>query len=149
MGLNLGFSLALSDHLRFIAYLMMLFHILTDLFWRDHKTSGLAKAVWVLFLIVFPMVTALVYLIARGTGMSERARESGSGQAADRRLHQAGGGSFARRRRSPTPRRSWRRARSPRPTSTGSKPRRWANFVAACRARALYAPGMARQWRRG
>ncbi len=59
----------------FIAYLMILFNILADLFWRDHKTSGWIKAVWVLFLIVFPYVTALIYLIARGTGMAERAQQ--------------------------------------------------------------------------
>ncbi len=54
----------------------MLFQILTDLFWRDHKTSGFAKAIWVILLIVFPWLTALVYLIARGNGMAERAREA-------------------------------------------------------------------------
>ena len=52
----------------------MLFQILTDLFWRDHKTSGWIKAVWVIFLIVFPWITALIYLIARGQGMSQRAQ---------------------------------------------------------------------------
>ncbi|MGW9181728.1 SHOCT domain-containing protein [Agromyces sp. NPDC055658] len=57
-----------------IAYLLVLFQILTDLFWRDHKTSGWVKAVWVVFLIVFPWLTALVYLIARGKGMSECAQ---------------------------------------------------------------------------
>ncbi|WP_374158575.1 hypothetical protein ACEWX3_02170 [Mycobacterium sp. G7A2] len=59
----------------FIAYLMILFNILVDLFWRDHKTSGWVKAIWVIFLIVLPYLTALVYLIARGKGMAERARE--------------------------------------------------------------------------
>jgi hypothetical protein len=59
----------------FIAYLMILFNILADLFWRDHKTSGFVKAVWVIFLILIPYLTALVYLIARGKGMAERARE--------------------------------------------------------------------------
>ncbi|CDO29007.1 hypothetical protein A5722_28890 [Mycobacterium vulneris] len=57
-----------------IAYLLVLFQILTDLFWRDHKTSGWVKAVWVIFLILLPWLTALVYLIARGQGMSERAQ---------------------------------------------------------------------------
>jgi hypothetical protein len=59
----------------FIAYLMILFNILADLFWRDHKTSGLVKAIWVIFLIVLPYLTAFVYLILRGKGMAERARE--------------------------------------------------------------------------
>jgi hypothetical protein len=60
----------------FIAYLMILFNILTDLFWRDHKTSGWIKAIWVVFLILVPYLTALVYLVGRGKGMAERARES-------------------------------------------------------------------------
>ncbi|WP_167096951.1 SHOCT domain-containing protein [Mycobacterium sp. DL592] len=59
-----------------IAYLLVLFQILTDLFWRDHTTSGWVKAVWTIFLIVFPWITALIYLIARGQGMTERAREA-------------------------------------------------------------------------
>ncbi|MCV7284721.1 SHOCT domain-containing protein [Mycolicibacterium wolinskyi] len=59
-----------------IAYLLVLFQILGDLFWRDHKTSGWVKAVWVVFLILFPWLTALVYLIARGKGMAERARDA-------------------------------------------------------------------------
>jgi hypothetical protein len=56
-----------------IAYLLVLFQILTDLFWRDHQTSGFAKALWVFFLIVFPWLGALVYLLARGRGMAARA----------------------------------------------------------------------------
>jgi hypothetical protein len=59
-----------------IAYLLVLFQILTDLFWRDHKTSGWVKALWVIFLFLIPWLTALVYLIARGQGMSQRAREA-------------------------------------------------------------------------
>ncbi|WP_395696152.1 SHOCT domain-containing protein [Nocardioides sp.] len=54
-----------------MAYLMVLFQILTDMF-RDRELSGWWKAVWVLFLIFFPFITALVYLIARGRGMAER-----------------------------------------------------------------------------
>lgn len=57
-----------------IAYLLVLFQILTDLFWRDHTTSGFAKAIWVIALFVFPWLAALIYLIARGKGMAERAR---------------------------------------------------------------------------
>lgn len=57
----------------FIAYLLILFHILGDLLWRDRTTSGVVKAIWVVFLILFPYLTALVYLIVRGKGMGERA----------------------------------------------------------------------------
>jgi hypothetical protein len=59
-----------------IAYLLVLFQILVDLFWRDHTTSGWAKAIWVVFLFLFPWLTAVIYLIARGRGMTERAREA-------------------------------------------------------------------------
>ena len=55
----------------FIAYLMMMFHIIVDLF-RDDTTSGGIKAVWFVCLILFPFITAIVYLIARGQGMAER-----------------------------------------------------------------------------
>lgn len=58
----------------FIAYLMALFSIISDLF-RDHKLNGFAKAAWLLFLIFVPFITALVYLIARGKGMNERSRK--------------------------------------------------------------------------
>ncbi len=60
----------------FVAYLMVLFSIITDLFWRDRQTSGWVKAIWVIFLIVFPYITALIYLIARGKGMAERSRDA-------------------------------------------------------------------------
>ena len=54
------------------AFLMVLFYIFSDLF-RDHTTSGWVKAIWIVLLIIFPPITALVYLIARGKGMQERA----------------------------------------------------------------------------
>ncbi|GGF12149.1 SHOCT domain-containing protein [Subtercola lobariae] len=57
----------------FIAYLMMLFSIIGDLF-RDHSLNGWYKAIWVIFLIFVPFLTALVYLIARGRGMAERSQ---------------------------------------------------------------------------
>lgn len=57
----------------FLAYLMLLWTILTDLF-RDHDLSGWAKAVWVVFLFIIPLLTSLVYLIVRGGGMAKRAQ---------------------------------------------------------------------------
>jgi ABC-type multidrug transport system fused ATPase/permease subunit len=54
-----------------IMYFMILFSILGDLF-RDHEESGWAKAVWVIFLILIPFLTALIYLIVRGNGMAKR-----------------------------------------------------------------------------
>ncbi|MGV0791634.1 SHOCT domain-containing protein [Mycolicibacterium sp. XJ1819] len=58
----------------FIAYLLILFNILVDLFVRDHQSPGWTKALWVLFLVVLPYLTALVYLSVRGQEMAVRAR---------------------------------------------------------------------------
>jgi hypothetical protein len=55
----------------FVIYLIILFHIVVDLF-RDRELSGWWKAIWIILLIIFPFLTALVYLIARGKGMGER-----------------------------------------------------------------------------
>jgi ABC-type multidrug transport system fused ATPase/permease subunit len=52
-------------------WLMILFHILSDLF-SDHSLSGVAKTLWVLFLVFLPFVAALVYMFSRGQGMAER-----------------------------------------------------------------------------
>ncbi len=56
----------------FVIWVWILITILSDLF-RDHQLSGWWKAVWVLFLVLIPFVTALIYLIARGSGMRDRA----------------------------------------------------------------------------
>ncbi|MFC9787061.1 SHOCT domain-containing protein [Rhodococcus sp. NPDC127528] len=55
----------------FIAYLMLLFAIIGDMF-RDDKTSGWVKAIWIVFLIFVPFITALIYLIVNGDKMTKR-----------------------------------------------------------------------------
>jgi hypothetical protein len=55
----------------FVAYLMVLFSILGDLF-RDRETSGWVKAIWIIALIVVPFLSAFIYVVARGKGMAER-----------------------------------------------------------------------------
>jgi len=52
-------------------YFMMLFRILGDLF-SDSETSGVAKTLWIIFLIFFPFLSIFVYLITRGKAMTER-----------------------------------------------------------------------------
>jgi len=54
-----------------IMFLIIFFTIITDLF-RDPDVSGWGKAIWTLALIFFTWITALIYLIVRGKGMSER-----------------------------------------------------------------------------
>jgi hypothetical protein len=55
----------------FVAYLFVLFQIITDLF-RDGEMGGVAKAIWLVALVFLPMLTAIVYIITRGAGMAAR-----------------------------------------------------------------------------
>lgn len=53
------------------AWIWILISIIGDLF-RDHELSGVAKAVWVFFLVFLPFLGVLLYLIVRGNGMRDR-----------------------------------------------------------------------------
>ncbi|HRV68725.1 MAG TPA: PLDc N-terminal domain-containing protein [Marmoricola sp.] len=77
----------------FIAYLLALFSIITDLF-RDRKLSGVAKAIWLVFLIFLPFLTALAYLVFRGPGMAQRSigQQRAAQQAADDYIRSVAGG---------------------------------------------------------
>jgi hypothetical protein len=55
----------------FIAYLIVMFQIVVDLF-RDKDLGGGSKVLWMIGLIFIPVVTALIYVVARGKGMAER-----------------------------------------------------------------------------
>ncbi len=55
----------------FFVWLMILFRIIWDIF-RSHDLSGWAKAGWLLFILILPLLGVLVYLIARGGSMHER-----------------------------------------------------------------------------
>lgn len=76
----------------FIAYLMALFSIISDLF-RDSKLKGWAKAIWLIFLIFLPFLTAIVYLIVRGKGMGERsiAQQRAIRESTEQYIRQAAG----------------------------------------------------------
>jgi hypothetical protein len=58
-----------------VAWLMILFRILGDVF-RRHDISGWGKAAWLIFVIVLPFLGVLVYLIANGNEMRERDMEN-------------------------------------------------------------------------
>jgi hypothetical protein len=59
----------------FFAYLIILFHIVVDLF-RDPELAGGYKALWLIGLVLLPFLTALGYVLARGRGMAERQRSA-------------------------------------------------------------------------
>lgn len=54
-----------------IAYVLILFHVIVDLF-RDRQLAGGWKVLWLIGLVFIPMLTALVYILARGNGMADR-----------------------------------------------------------------------------
>jgi hypothetical protein len=70
---NGSFLLALFEFFIFFAWFMCLFWIFGDLF-RSKDLGGGAKTLWTLFLIILPILGMLIYLIARGNGMAERAQ---------------------------------------------------------------------------
>lgn len=70
---GLGEALLLTlEIFLFVIWIWIFVSIVIDLF-RDHEIGGVHKAVWLLFLIVIPFLSAFVYLIARGSGMRDRA----------------------------------------------------------------------------
>jgi hypothetical protein len=70
----------------FACYLIVLFQVFVDLF-RDHDLSGWWKAIWVIFLIIVPFLSLLIYVIARGRGMAERHLEAQGGGRRDEEVY--------------------------------------------------------------
>ncbi|HEX4433483.1 MAG TPA: SHOCT domain-containing protein [Acidimicrobiales bacterium] len=58
----------------FFIWIWLLFMVFIDVF-RSHDMGGWAKALWVIFIVVMPYLGVLVYLIARGGKMHERAAQ--------------------------------------------------------------------------
>ncbi len=55
-----------------VIWIWILIWIFVDIF-RSRDLSGWAKALWFLFVLFIPLIGVLVYLIARGGSMHERA----------------------------------------------------------------------------
>jgi hypothetical protein len=72
---NGSFLLAMFEFFIFFAWFMCLWWVFGDLF-RDRSLGGGAKMLWSLFIIFLPAVGVLVYLIARGSGMTDRTLEA-------------------------------------------------------------------------
>ncbi len=66
----------------FIAYLIVLFQVVVDLF-RDSEMGGGSKVIWLIGLIFLPVLTALIYILARGRGMADRQRAAVRSAKAD------------------------------------------------------------------
>jgi ABC-type multidrug transport system fused ATPase/permease subunit len=77
----------------FVIWFWLLVIIFGDIF-RSKDMSGGVKALWVIFVIVLPFLGILVYLIARGGKMHERAEEAAQQQqqAFDKYVKETAGG---------------------------------------------------------
>jgi Short C-terminal domain/Phospholipase_D-nuclease N-terminal len=78
----------------FFIWIWILITIFADIF-RSQDMGGWAKAGWTIFVIVLPFLGILIYLIARGKSMRERAVQRAAQQEQDFRgyVQEAAGGS--------------------------------------------------------
>jgi hypothetical protein len=75
-----------------VIWIWILIYVFIDIF-RSRDLSGWAKALWFLFVLLIPLIGVLVYLIARGGEMHERAVQQAQqqDQEARRYIQQAAG----------------------------------------------------------
>jgi ABC-type multidrug transport system fused ATPase/permease subunit len=66
----------------FFIWIWILISVFIDIF-RSQDLSGLVKALWVIFVVILPFLGVLVYLIARGGKMHERAAKQAAQQEKD------------------------------------------------------------------
>ncbi len=59
----------------FVVWIWLLFTVFADIF-RRHDTSGFAKVLWIIFIIIIPYFGVFIYLIAEHKGMTERPSSS-------------------------------------------------------------------------
>jgi hypothetical protein len=92
----LDFFLTMLYFFLFVIWIWLLIMVFTDIF-RSHDMGGVAKALWVIFIIILPFLGVFVYLIARGGKMHERAAQQAAQQqkAFDEYVRQAAGTSGA------------------------------------------------------
>jgi hypothetical protein len=69
-----------------VLWIWVLIYVFIDIF-RSHDLSGWAKALWFLFVLFIPLIGVLVYLIARGSKMQERAVQAARQQDQDFRAY--------------------------------------------------------------
>jgi len=58
----------------FVIWIWLLITVFADIF-RRRDTGGGMKALWIIFVIVFPYLGVLIYLIAEHNGMADRSME--------------------------------------------------------------------------
>jgi membrane protein implicated in regulation of membrane protease activity len=69
-----------------VLWIWVLIYVFIDIF-RSRDLSGWAKALWFVFVLFIPLIGVLVYLIARGGKMHERAVQDAQRQEKDFRAY--------------------------------------------------------------
>jgi ABC-type multidrug transport system fused ATPase/permease subunit len=69
-----------------VIWIWILIIVFIDIF-RSPDLSGWGKALWFLFVLIIPLIGVLVYLIARGGSMHERAAQQAQRQDAEMRKY--------------------------------------------------------------
>ena len=72
--------------LLFFIWILLVMVVFGDIF-RSRNLGGLAKALWVILVIVAPYLGVFVYVIARGRKMSEQAMQAAQAQDATQRAY--------------------------------------------------------------
>jgi hypothetical protein len=65
----------------FVIWFWLLITVFADIF-RRHDTSGFAKVLWMIFVIILPYFGVFIYLIANHDGMTERSMKQAQAQQA-------------------------------------------------------------------
>ena len=69
-----------------VLWIWILIYVFIDIF-RSHDLSGWAKALWFIFVLFIPLIGVLVYLIARGGEMQQRAQQQAQQQDQEARRY--------------------------------------------------------------
>jgi hypothetical protein len=76
----------------FVAWIWLVISVFIDIF-RSDDLSGWGKALWALLVLIVPLVGVLIYIIARGDNMHERAvhEDAARQQATQQYIREAAG----------------------------------------------------------
>ncbi len=78
---NNSFLLDMFIFFAWVIWFWLLITVFSDLF-RRHDTSGFAKVLWIIFVIILPFLGVFIYLIAEHDGMTKRSIDQAQAQKA-------------------------------------------------------------------
>jgi len=78
---NNSFLLDMFIFFAWVIWFWLLITVFADLF-RRHDTSGFAKVLWIIFVIILPFLGVFIYLIAEHDGMTKRSIDQAQAQKA-------------------------------------------------------------------